>query len=138
MKLTRNYLTSEDLVGAVKALLPIENVVERDIAKIAVVLKFVCEDIDDEDYCDNITDEYFKQLSESDNIVLERDVLNYYLLDRYIQEEKGLEKTVYNFLDELSDKIDKYAEILDTNVLQETLLNGLKEVKEVTNNGVSS
>ena len=120
MKLVRNYLTSDELIAIVDTLVGIDNCAERHIVKIATVLQCVCDlsNIKWEN-CNDLYDEYVKQT----DFDLDYDINNFYTIDKIVDKELSVDKSVRLFLSELESSLK--------NVDVEKITNQLTDLKEV-------
>ena len=121
MKVVRDYLTSQELGYIVSAMLEKETALEREIVKVALVAQLVCEDLGDFEDCNDIYDKVV-----SDNkINFDGIVTNYYVVDKLVAEETGINKILKDFIENVSTKIVKSVENLDLN-------SAIKELKEIS------
>lgn len=129
MKLTRNYLTSDEISYIINSLEAIDGEYSREIVKKALIIQMLIDDVDWNQYesCNDMYDVYMAQ----DDIDIECDVKNYYIIDEILQKENSLEKVVERFLNGLSDKIDEYGKSVDL----ESLKGMLGELKKLEDGG---
>ena len=80
MKLNRNYLTSTELMDIVKELVQHDNVVEREIIKIAMLVQILT-DCEKKETVNDYYDEYVQQK----DIDFEIDVCNAYMVDKLVE-----------------------------------------------------
>ena len=121
MKVIRDYLTSQELGYIVSAMLEKETALEREIVKVALVAQLVCEDLGDFEDCNDI---YDKVVADS-KISFDGIVTNYYIIDKLIAEETGINKILKDFIENVNEKIVKSVENLD-------LKSAIKELKEIS------
>lgn len=125
IELIKNYLTSEELVVVVNTLKEIESATTREIVKYGLIYQLLVKDIPQLDTCDEYADLYFAQT----DIDFDIDCNNVYLIDKILEKEFSVEKTVKDFLIKLDNKIDEFGKTIDyeqTKVL-------LEQFKYITN-----
>lgn len=121
MKVVRDYLTSQELGYIVSAMLEKETALEREVVKVALVAQLVCEDLGDFEDCNDIYDKVV-----SDNkINFDGIITNYYVIDKLVAEETGINKILKDFIENINTKIVKSVENLDLN-------SAIKELKEIS------
>lgn len=127
MKLTRNYLTSDEISYIINSLEAIDGEYSREIVKKALIIQILIDDVDWNQYesCNDMYDAYMAQ----DDIDIEFDVKNYCIIDEILQKENSLEKVVERFLNGLNEKIDEYGKSVDL----ESLKGMLGELKKLEN-----
>ena len=103
MELKRNYLTSDELVGIVNELVQHESAVEREIIKVGMVAQCLIEEMDEYKDCNAMYD----AIMEND-IDFEMEVNNYYMIDKLVDRELGIDTTVRVFLESLNSKLQGF------------------------------
>lgn len=121
MKIVRDYLTSQELNYIINAMLEKETALEREIVKVALVVQILGEDIGDFEDCNDIYD----KVVADPQINLDGIVTNYYIIDKLIAEETGINKILKDFIENVNEKIVKSVENLD-------LKSAIKELKEIS------
>lgn len=121
MKVVRDYLTSQELGYIVSSMLEKETALEREIVKVALVAQLVCEDLGDFEDCNDIYD----KVVADNKINFDGIVTNYYVIDKLVAEETGINKILKDFIENVSTKIVKSVENLDLN-------SAIKELKEIS------
>ena len=120
MKLKRNYLTSDELVGIVNELIQHESAVEREIIKVGMVAQCLI-DGGMKEYKD--CNAMYDTITEN-GIELDMEVSNYYMIDKLVNKELGVEKVIKDFVDSISDSIKDIPSTLDI----QNLMTQMKEV----------
>ena len=123
MKVVRDYLTSQELGYIVNAMLEKETALEREVVKVALVAQLVCEDLGDFEDCNDI---YDKVVADS-KINFDGIVTNYYIIDKLVAEEIGVERVLKDFVQSINEKVVKTFENFDLN-------SAIKELKNVSEN----
>ena len=103
MKLNRNYLTSSELMDIVKELVQHDNVVEREIIKIAMLVQILT-DCEKKETANDYYDEYVKQK----DIDFEIDVLNAYTVDKLVDKELSVDHLLKALMENLSKQLDGF------------------------------
>ena len=106
----KKYLTSNELMEVVNELTKAENgelvhktAVERYILKVGMVAQIVLDDMDKFKDCNEIYD----YVVEND-IDFEMEVNNYYMIDKLVNKELGIDTTVRVFLESLNSKLQGF------------------------------
>ena len=121
MKLNRNYLTSDELVGIVNELIQHESAVEREIIKVGMVAQCLIDGgMKEYKDCNAMYDAIMEN-----GIELDMEVSNYYMIDKLVNKELGVEKVIKDFVDSISDSIKDIPSTLD-------IQNLMTQMKEVT------
>ena len=103
MKLNRNYLTSSELMDIVKELVQHDNVVEREIIKIAMLVQILT-DCEKKETANDYYDEYVKQK----DIDFEVDVCNAYTVDKLVDKELSVDHLLKALMENLSKQLDGF------------------------------
>ena len=103
MKLKRNYLTSSELMDIVKELVQHDNVVEREIIKIAMLVQILT-DCEKKETANDYYDEYVKQK----DIDFEVDVCNAYTVDKLVDKELSVDHLLKALMENLSKQLDGF------------------------------
>ena len=121
MELKRNYLTSDELVGIVNELIQHESAVEREIIKVGMVAQCLIDGgMKEYKDCNAMYDAIMEN-----GIELDMEVSNYYMIDKLVIKELGVEKVIKDFVDSISDSIKDIPSTLD-------IQNLMTQMKEVT------
>ena len=121
MELKRNYLTSDELVGIVNELIQHESAVEREIIKVGMVAQCLIDGgMKEYKDCNAMYDTIMEN-----GIELDMEVSNYYMIDKLVNKELGVEKVIKDFVDSISDSIKDIPSTLD-------IQNLMTQMKEVT------
>ena len=106
----KKYLTSNEIMEVVNELTKVENgelvhktAVERYILKVGMVAQIVLDDMDKFKDCNEIYD----YVVEND-IDFEMEVNNYYMIDKLVDKELGVDTTVRVFLESLNSKLQGF------------------------------
>ena len=104
MKLKRNYLTSDELVGIVNELVQHESAVEREIIKVGMVAQCLIDGgMKEYKDCNAMYDTIMEN-----GIELDMEVSNYYMIDKLVNKELGVDTTVRVFLESLNSKLQGF------------------------------
>ena len=121
MKIVRDYLTSEELIYIVNAMLEKETAVEREIVKVALVAQLLAEDIGEFEDCNDVYD----KVVADDTINLSAIVNNYDVIDKLVAEEMSIEKILKDFVNNIEERLKSMKDIDFNSVLSQ-----LKEISE--------
>ena len=121
MELKRNYLTSDELVGIVNELIQHESAVEREIIKQGMVAQCLIDGMDKYGNCN----EMYDKLMENE-IDFEIEVANYYMIDKLVREEMGVNKIIKGFVDSISENIKNIPTNLDIQALMKQMKEEIK------------
>lgn len=130
MKLKRNYLTSDEISYIINSLDAIDSEYSREIVKKALAAQILIDDVDWNQY--ETCNDMYDALMEQNDIDIEFDVKNYYVIDEILQKENSLEKVVERFLNGLNEKIDEYGKSVDLESLK-GMLGELKKLEDGNN-----
>lgn len=108
MKIIKHYLTSEELSFIVETILEKDNALEREIVKIGLIAQIVCEDLGEYENCNDIYDIIVKE-----NIQFKELINNYDIIDKVVNEELGVNKTIKDFVDNMQEKLNKSLDNFD-------------------------
>ena len=121
MELKRNYLTSDELVGIVNELIQHESAVGRGIINVGMVAQCLIDGgMKEYKDCNAMYDTIMEN-----GIELDMEVSNYYMIDKLVNKELGVEKVIKDFVDSISDSIKDIPSTLD-------IQNLMTQMKEVT------
>lgn len=122
MKITRNYLTSEELTFIINAMLDKKTALEREIVKVGLVAQILCEDLDKEKFedCNDIYD----MVMADDTINFSIIVNNYDIIDKIVSEELSVTNVIRDFVKDINEKLDKMGDI--------DLNGAITQLKEIT------
>lgn len=107
MKITRDYLTSQELGFIVNAMLEKDNALDREIVKVGLVAQLLAEDIGEFEDCNDVYD----KVVADDTINLSAIVNNYDIIDKIVSEELGVNNILKDFVAGINEKLDKASEI---------------------------
>ena len=129
MKITRDYLTSQELGFIVNAMLEKDNALDREIVKVGLVAQLLAEDIGEFEDCNDVYD----KVVADDTINLSVIVNNYDIIDKIVAEELGVNNILKDFVKDINEKLDNATKNMDLN----GAIAQLKEIseKEVVENG---
>lgn len=114
MKLIRNYLTSEEIGVVITAMLEAQTEYERQMLRYGIIAQMlvegliISEDTDNNDIYDQIVRE---------NIDLDKEVRNIYIVDNIVEKELGVAKTVEKILNGVIAQIDESMKAIDPKAL---------------------
>lgn len=111
MKIVRDYLTSEELAFIINAMLEKDNALDREVVKVGLVAQLLAEDIGEFNDCNDVYD----KVVADDTINFSKIVNNYDVIDKLVAEELGVNKTLSDFVKDISDKLEKAISNLDLN-----------------------
>lgn len=121
MKITRDYLKSEELAFIVNAMLEKDNALDREIVKVGLVAQLLAEDIGEFEDCNDVYD----KVVADDTINLSVIVNNYDVIDKIVAEELGVNNIIKDFVKDINKKLDEIGNI--------DLENAINQLKEITN-----
>lgn len=120
MKITRNYLTSDELGFIVNSMLEKETALEREIVKIGLVAQILCDDLGEFEDCNNIYDKVI-----ADNTINFSSIVNNYdIIDKIVTEELSVTNVIKDFVKDINEKLDKMGDI--------DLNGAIAQLKEIT------
>ena len=104
----RGYLTSDELIQIVNELVSVnedgnflhEKASEREILKVAMTAQCLCEEVSGMKTCNDMYDWYMEQ-----DIDFDTDVKNYYVIDKLVKEELGIDCAVRNLIKNVGSKM---------------------------------
>lgn len=104
MNLTKNYLTIEEIANIVDQMVTHNISYNREITKVSLVSQYCT----DGNFTDKTDVEIYNMVAE-DGILDEYDmqIHNYYMIDKMVKEDIGIEKNVGEFLTNLDKKVDE-------------------------------
>ena len=120
MKVTRDYLTSEELSFIVNAMLEKESAVDREIVKVGLVAQLLTEDIGEFDDCNDVYD----KVVADDTINFSKIVNNYDIIDKLVAEELGINKIIKGFIIDINKRLDEIEKI--------DLEGAIKQLKDIS------
>lgn len=118
----RKYLTSEEINYIINEMLNRDNAFEREIVKIGMVAQLLVKDLGEFEDCNGIYDYVMEN-----NIDLEKNIVNYSIIDKIVDKELGVDKFVKEFIIGFDERINESMKNLDLN-------GAIKELKEVAEN----
>lgn len=107
MKVTRDYLTSEELNFIVNAMLEKESALDREIVKVGLVAQLLVEDLGEFEDCNDV---YDKVVTNS-KINFSAIVNNYNIIDKIVAEELGVNNIIKDFVKSINERLDKIGNI---------------------------
>lgn len=120
MKITRNYLTSEELSFIINSMLDKETALEREIVKVGLVAQLLADDLGEFKDCNDIYDKVV-----ADNTIdLNAIVNNYDIIDKIVSEELSVTNVIRDFVKDINEKLDKMGDI--------DLNGAIAQLKEIT------
>ena len=134
MKLSRNYLTQDEVSYIVFEICKKANPFEMEIIKIALMYQILNEDISFEGSDMTCNEIYDLALSEGFDY---NKIINYDIIDRIVDKETGIEKIISEFLNDINNKVTKSFKKMPKelkNIKYEDIINKLKEVIDNGNN----
>ena len=124
MKIERNYLTADEIGVVVSAMLEKDNEYERQMAKYGVVAQFLeLVEVKDGMDCSDMYTELVKN-----GIDLDTQIINLYLVDKIVDKELGVAKTVGAILSEVIEQADEALKSIDPKAML-VELNNIKNGK---------
>ncbi len=104
----RGYLTSDELIQIVNELVSVnedgnflhEKASEREILKVAMTAQCLCEEVSEMKTCNDMYDWYMEQ-----DIDFDTDVKNYYVIDKLVKEELGIDCAVRSLIKNVENKM---------------------------------
>lgn len=131
MKITKNCLSTEDIINISSNMLQYNTYIEREICKY-LLLADICTDFEVLRNEEDIVILDFKQydeLLENDNISVLNTIRGIDLIDKEVEYSESVPKTVKDFLDSLNKKIENIN--IDPNSLNvDNVLNSIKNIME--------
>lgn len=115
----RKYLTSEEINYIINEMLNRDNAFEREIVKIGMVAQLLVKDLGEFEDCNGVYDYIVEN-----NIDLEKNIVNYSIIDKLVDKELGVDKFVKEFLIGFDKRINESMKNLDLN-------GAIKELKEL-------
>lgn len=103
MELKRKYLTSEELTSIVSELIKHSNAVEREIIKVGMVAQCLIDGMDKYENCNEMYDFVMEN-----GVYFDMEVDNYYMIDKLVDKELGIDNIVKIFLDSLDNKLQGF------------------------------
>ena len=120
MKITRNYLTSDELGFIVNSMLEKETALEREIVKIGLVAQILCDDLGEFEDCNGVYD----KIVADNTIDFSNIVNNYDIIDKIVAEELNVTNVIKDFVKDINEKLDKMGDI--------DLNGAIAQLKEIT------
>lgn len=121
MKITRDYLTSQELGYIVNVMLEKETALEKEVVKVALTAQLLCEDLGEFEDCNDIYDKVVANGIDFSSIIN-----NYNIIDKLVAEETGINKVLNDFINNISIKLEDSIKNLDLN-------GAIKELKGIAN-----
>ena len=106
---TKKYLTSNEISYVVNEMIQRKNAVEREIVKVGMVAQLVIKDLGEYENCNDIYDYIMEKGIDLTKIV------NYNDIDKFVNEELGVNKIIADFVEDFTKNISKSLEGLDLN-----------------------
>ena len=114
MTLTRNYLTADELAYVTENMLSVDTEYERQILKYGLIAQLIVDGLDKDEAKTN--NDYFNQLMK-ENIDLDEQVTNIWLVDKIVGKETSVAKTVEKILNDVIAQIDESMKAIDPKAL---------------------
>lgn len=109
MKIERNYLTADEIGAVVEIMLSKDNEYERQMAKYGVIAQFLeLVEVKDDMDCSDIYTELIKN-----GVDLDTQIINLYLVDKIVDKELGIAKTVGTILSGVIEQADEALKSID-------------------------
>lgn len=105
----RKYLTNDELSYIVSEAIKHDNAVEREIVKVGMVAQLVVKNLGEFEDCNGVYDYVMEKGIDLNQIV------NYKTLENLIEAETGMTKIIRDFVNDVTEKINKSIENLDLN-----------------------
>lgn len=105
----RKYLTNDELSYIVSEATKHDNAVEREIVKVGMVAQLVVKNLGEFEDCNGVYDYVMEKGIDLNQIV------NYKTLENLIEAETGMTKIIRDFVNDVTEKINKSIENLDLN-----------------------
>ena len=118
---TKKYLTSNEISYIVNEMVQRKNAVEREIVKVGMVAQLVIKDLGEYENCNDIYDYIMEKGIDLTKIV------NYNDIDKFVNEELGVNKIIADFVEDFTKNISKSLEGLDLN-------GAIAQLKEIADN----
>lgn len=118
---TKKYLTSNEISYIVNEMVQRKNAVEREIVKVGMVAQLVIKDLGEYENCNDIYDYIMEKGVDLTKIV------NYNDIDKFVNEELGVNKIIADFVEDFTKNISKSLEGLDLN-------GAIAQLKEIADN----
>ena len=118
---TKKYLTSDEISYVVNEMVQRKNAVEREIVKVGMVAQLVIKDLGEYENCNDIYDYIMEKGIDLTKIV------NYNDIDKFVNEELGVNKIIADFVEDFTKNISKSLEGLDLN-------GAIAQLKEIADN----
>ena len=118
---TKKYLTSDEISYVVNEMVQRKNAVEREIVKVGMVAQLVIKDLGEYENCNDIYDYIMEKGVDLTKIV------NYNDIDKFVNEELGVNKIIADFVEDFTKNISKSLEGLDLN-------GAIAQLKEIADN----
>lgn len=115
----KKYLSSDELGFIISEMLKHDNAVEREIVKVGMIAQLVVKDLGEFEDCNSIYDYIMEN-----NIDLEKNIVNYSIIDKLIDKELGVDKFIKEFIVSFNERINESIKNLDLN-------GAIKELKKV-------
>ena len=122
MKITRNYLTSEELTFIINSMLEKNTALEREIVKIGLIAQIINDNEDEFKDCKNCDDIY--DIVVADDTIDFSVIKNYDIIDKIISEELSVTNVIKEFVKDINEKLDKMGDI--------DLNGAIAQLKEIT------
>lgn len=124
---SKRFLTSEELSYIVTEMLKHDSAIEQEIVKVGMVAQLVVKDLGEYESCNDIYDYVMEK-----NIDLTK-IVNYDTIDKLVNEERGVNKIISDFVSEFNDKISETLKDLDINKAVEQLKEIAKNREDLIN-----
>ena len=123
MTLKRNYLTAEEIAFVTEKMLSVETEFERQVLRYGVIAQLLVDGLEENE--DTNCNDYWNQLMEN-AIDLDKEVYNIQIVDKIVERELGVAKTVEKILNGVIEQIDESMKNIDPKAML-VELNKLKD-----------
>ena len=123
MTLKRHYLTTEEIAYVTEKMLSVETEFERQVLKYGVIAQMLVDGLEVTE--DTSCNDYWNQLMEN-AIDLDKEVYNIQIVDKIVERELGVAKTIEKILNSMIAQIDESMKAIDPKALV-VELNKLKD-----------
>jgi hypothetical protein len=114
MTLKRNYLTAEEIAFVTEKMLSVETEFERQVLRYGVIAQLLVDGLEENE--DTNCNDYWNQLMKN-AIDLDKEVYNIQIVDKIVERELGVAKTVEKILNGVIAQIDESMKAIDPKAL---------------------
>lgn len=125
MNITKKFLTIEEIANIVDQMIEESISYNREIIKVSLVSQYCT----DGDFTNKKDIDIYNMVAENGILDLyDTEINNYYIIDKMVKEELGIEKSVSEFLNSLNIKIDNAMKNMPKDLNLKDFFNNLKKV----------